>query len=105
MINKSFGSLIKGFKDMLVEERVRLECKTTVNEHTTKIDIITRVNLRFAVKSIYEGEIYDLCGYKDRIVKLKKEIIYEKDYKSECITVHATLVNREKVDRALQAME
>ena len=88
------GRLIKEYEELLLEEKVRLEIKTIVNEHTVKIRLLIRVNLRFVVKHVHKSEIYKKCGYQDRVIKLKKETAYEKDYKSECIIVHEILSNR-----------
>ena len=58
--------------------------------------------MRFAVKQIYEKEIYEKCGYKEKVIELKKEIAFEKDYKSEYITVHTMLSNKDSVDKVMQ---
>ena len=58
-------------------------------EHTVKIGILLGPNLQFASKLNYEKDIYDKLKYDKRIMEIKKDIIYEKDYKSQCIVIIA----------------
>ena len=45
------------------------------------------------------------CSYAKEFFELKKEFIFEKDYKSKCMVIHAILSEREKVDNDLQRVE
>ena len=74
-------------------------------DHTVKIRIILGPNLKFASKENYEENIYQKLKYKERIVEIKKDVTFKKDYKSQCIVVIAILVEREHVDNDLQKMK
>ena len=86
---------------MLKEERLSLKLKTIVMEYTVKIRILLGPNLQFASKLNYEKDIYDKLKYDKQIVEIKKDIIYEKDYKSQYIVIIAVQSERERVDRDL----
>ena len=89
----------------LREENLSLELKTTVSEHTVKVGMIVGLNLRFASKQNYEANIYKKLALNERIIELKKDIIFKKDYKQECMVILATLANRDKIDNSLQVMK
>ena len=96
--NARIGQLITGYEEILQEEELRLEIKNTKYEHTKKIGIILRPNLRFAVRTVYENEMYLNINQIDQVLETKKNFIYEKDYRSQCITVYVTLSAYETVD-------
>ena len=62
-----------------------------VLEHTAKIGMILGLNLQFASKENYEEEIYKKIKYDERIVEIRKDITFKKDYKSQCIIIIAIL--------------
>ena len=100
--NAQMGQLIIGYEDFLQEEELRLEIKNTKYEHTKKIGIILRPNLRFAARTVYENEMYSNINQIDWVLEIKKNFIYKKDYRLQCITVYATLSAYEIVDQKLQ---
>ena len=67
-------------------------------EHTVKIRILLGLNLQFASKLNYEKDIYNKLKYDKQIVEIKKDIIYEKDYKSQCIVIIAVQLEREQIE-------
>ena len=60
-------------------------------EHIVKIGMILGLNLQFASKENYEEEIYKKIKYDERIVEIRKDITFKKDYKSQCIIIIAIL--------------
>ena len=50
-------------------------------DHTAKIAIILGPNLKFASKENYKEDIYQKLQYQERIVEIKKGLMFEKDYK------------------------
>jgi len=46
-----------------------------------KVGIIIGPNLRFTSKQKYEADIYKKLALNERIFELKKDVIFEKDYK------------------------
>ena len=59
------GQLITGYEEILQEEEIWLEIKNTKYEHTKKIGIILRPNLRFIARTIYKNEIYSNINQTD----------------------------------------
>ena len=74
-------------------------------EYIVKIGILLGPNLKFTSKENYENNIYKKLKYNDRIIEIEKDMMYEKDYKLECIIVLAVLLERERVDFDLQQMK
>ena len=63
---------------MLKEERLSLQLKTTVMDHTVKIRILLGPNLQFASKLNYENDIYNKLKYDKHIVEIKKTLFMKK---------------------------
>jgi len=105
LITNRIGLLIKGYKAILIEEQLHLEIKITEIEHIRKIGIILGPNLWFAAKIVYETEMYNILKLEQRLLEIKKDFIYEKDYKSQCIIVFTILLNQEKMDHQLQQIK
>ena len=74
-------------------------------DHTAKIRIILGPNLKFALKENYEEDIYQKLKYKERIIEIKKDVIFKKDCKLQYIIVIATPAEREHADNDLQKMK
>ena len=87
VVNDYLGALIKPNITLLKKERLSLHAKTTIIEHTVKIGILLGLNLQFASKINYENDIYTKLKYDQQIVKVKKDITYKKDYKSQYIVI------------------
>ena len=105
MTKSRIGQLIKGYEEILLEEQLYLEVKTTTYEYIKRIGIIIGLNLRFTAKSFYKNKMYTSLKLGDRVLETKKDFIYEKDYKLQCMTVYTTLSTHEKIDRQLQEMK
>ena len=73
-----------------------------LNINIQKIGIIIGPNLQFVSKPVYKNEIYTQLKETDKIIEIKKEFVYEKDYKSQCITIFTILSSHEVVDKKLQ---
>ena len=87
-----FYNLITSFKKILIEESMRLILKTTIAEYIIKIEVLIRPNLKFAAKDWHKKAIMKNGKYDKRIFELKKEWVYEKGFKRECITIHEVLL-------------
>ena len=74
-------------------------------DHTAKIEIILGPNLKFASKENYEKDIYQKLQYQERIIEIKKDVMFKKDYELQCIIIMVTLAERERVDSDLQRMK
>ena len=103
--NARMGQLITRYEEILQEEELRLEIKNIKYKHTKKIRIILGPNLRFAARTVYKNKIYSNINQIDWVLETKKNFIYEKDYKSQCITVYTTLSAHKTVDQKLQQMK
>ena len=101
VVNNYLGVLIKPNITLLKEERLSLQVKTTIIEYTVKIGIVLEPNLQFASKINYENDIYTKLKYDQRIVEIKRDITYEKSYKSQCIAIMAIQSEQERVDNNL----
>jgi len=49
--------------------------------------------------------MYSNINQTDLVLKIKKNFIYKKDYRSQCITVYATLSAYKIVDQKLQQLK
>ena len=73
--------LVTNVTSKLLEEELSLKRKTIVSDHTVKVGIIVRLNLRFISKQNYEIDIYKKLNFDERVVELKKDVVYEKEYR------------------------
>ena len=72
--------------------------KHTINEHITKIEVIIGPNIEYANLRYYKELIINELLYKEKIFEIKKERVYEKDYRTTGIVVYSILSNREQID-------
>ena len=101
----NLGKLITNSEKELREENLSLELKTIMSGHIVKVGVIVSSNLQFMSKQNHEVDIFKKIKSKDRIVELKKDIMFEKDYKQECIVVLVTLAEIDHVDNSLQKIQ
>ena len=63
-----------------------------------KVRIIIGANLKYKSPKWYETQLTKKYEYDNPIFEIKREWIFEKDYKSKCIVVHAILLKQKRVD-------
>ena len=84
--------------EILHSEKLALSIKYTINEYITKIGVIISSNIEYANLRYYEGLIGNELLYEEKIFEIKKERVYEKDYRTTGIVVYSILSNREQID-------
>ena len=67
---------------MIKKENIKISNKKTTTCHIVKIGYFTGINNHFANAKYYEIKIYQKQNYEKQIVELKKEYVFEHDYKS-----------------------
>lgn len=99
-----FGELIKHQLLLIKEQELMLVVKHTVREHTSRIGIIIGPNLEYENPRYYKKLIKDYMQYEESIIKIKKEIIYERDYRSVEYALYTTNSTKEQVDNDMQVI-
>jgi len=82
-------ALAKYQEQFLKKYRVKLSIKRTINEHTAKVGCFAGVNTQFANVTYCKRKVVKKFQYYDKILEIKKEYIFEKDYKSKYLIIHA----------------
>ena len=85
----SIPELVKDQQEIIRKYEFSLSTKETREEHTTRISILLGVNLQFASKLWYCKNIEDRAALDTRIIELKQEKVYKKNYSSICYIVYS----------------
>ena len=59
-----------------------------MNAYTVRVRYFVGINTQFANSTYYEQEIAKQYQHYDKLIEIKKEYIFEKDYKSKCLTMY-----------------
>ena len=78
-------------EDRIKKQKIRVSIKRITDYHTTKVGIALGANLKYGSPEWYKTQLSKRCTYDDPIFEIKREWIFEKDYKSKCMVVYAIL--------------
>ena len=62
--------------DYYKEHKIGINTKNTSMEHTRKVGFLTGVQLKIISATWYGEQLKEQLDFKDRVFKVKKEIIY-----------------------------
>ena len=71
-------------------------------KHTKRISIIIGSYPQFTNLDWYTSKLVSATGYINNRIKIKKNFMYEQDYKSRALTIHVTETKRNEIDKKLQ---
>ena len=91
--------------NVLKEEDINLKIKYTIPEYITKVGILVGPNVEWANPRYYKQLLRDKVGYREKILEISKDKVFEKDIQSKALVVYATLSKWESVDNDLQSIE
>ena len=74
------------------ENKMRVTIKKTIAFYTARIRLLDGPNKKFSSTEWYKEEILKRCSYTEKVVKIKKEFVYEQGYHSKCMVVYVVLL-------------
>jgi len=75
-------------EQFLKKYKVKLIIKRMINEYNVRVGYFVGVNTQFANAIYYEWKVAKKFQHYDKILEIKKEYIFKKDYKSKCLTIY-----------------
>ena len=76
--------------------------KKIINKYAVRVGYFVGVNTQFTNAMYYKWKVAKKYKHYDKILEIKKEYIFEKDYKSKCLTIYAIQSKQEIIDKELQ---
>ena len=70
---------------------IGITTKLTDLEHTKKIGYSSRINIKLASISWYKKKIEEQLDISEGIIKVRKEVVYQQNYKSKCLVIYSIL--------------
>jgi len=84
------------------ELRTRVNLKTTLYKHTSRIELIHRTYVNYANPTHYEYKICQRCDIALQYFEIKKEYVYEQRYRSKCLVIYTVDSRKNKIDEQLK---
>ena len=73
--------------------------KTIGPEHTRKVGFLTGVHLKIALVPQYRDQLKEELELEDDVIELRKEIVYQNNYKSKVLAIYSILSRADNVDQ------
>jgi len=64
-------------EEIFNRSKMRVIVKKTITYHTTRIGLLDGPNIKFSSIEWYEDKIAKRCGYIEKVLKIRKEFVYE----------------------------
>ena len=100
--NTAFRDAIQGQICFFQKQKIRVDVKRTVEEHTASLGCIVRYIVGRANMGWCEEAMKKLRTMKMGEVELKKDAVWEGDGNQWCIEVHGVWAENDKVDLAMR---
>ena len=97
----SIAELVKKQYEFCKENKIRVTIKVTIPEHIKRVGLFIRINNKISSAKWYKKQIEDLIVIQDRTIEVRKEQVYQKNYKSKYPVVYLILLQSKKVDHIL----
>ena len=102
--SNSIPILVKDQLEYIQKYKIGISTKETDYEHTKRIGILLGVNIQYASTSWHKCNIKHLYQIALGLIKVKNDVIYERNYKSKYMVIYAVESNTEKVIKSLTKM-
>ena len=88
--------------EFCTKNNISVTTRTTGFKHTRKVGFLTGVTLKIVSTTWYRDEIQKQLGILEGIIEIKKETIYQNNYK---LVIYSVLSHAEDIDQQLMILK